>query len=239
MKLTSNKIILFTCFLILLHINVIAQIEGLWIVKKVLVGNEVMTPVAKWVKLEAGGTQLSGNGWLQHTFGTWNYDTSTSELSLFSEPGPVDEFGAFKVKYQGQHMTWERMEEGEKILVELERTEALPRSSADEMQGVWDLEKVTKQNEDITNQFDPEGKAYIFIRWDRIYVERTAGGERATGFWYINAHRPDLQLISYDKNIKDQTWRISFSDSKMTWTGLDEKNKNLVLTYERIKNFPK
>ncbi|MDX1940466.1 MAG: hypothetical protein SFU99_07935 [Saprospiraceae bacterium] len=178
------KSILFTYFLISLHINVIAQIEGLWIVKKVLVGNEVMTPVAKWVQLEAGGTQLSGNGWLQHTSGTWNYDTSTSELLLISEPGPEDEFGAFKIKYQGQEMTWERIE-------------ALPRSPADEMQGIWDLVKVVNNNADIIKQYDPDNKIYIFIRWDRIYVERTAEGERITGFWYINAHRPDLQLISH------------------------------------------
>jgi len=233
------KSILFTCFLILLHINVIAQIEGLWIVKKVQVGTEELTPVAKWVKLETDGTQLSGNGWLQHTFGTWNYDASTSELLFFSEPGPEDEFGAFKVKYQGQQMTWERLEEGEKVVVELERAKALPKSPADEIQGLWDLVKVSKQDEDITKQYDPEGKAYIFIRWDRIYVERTAIGMRETGFWHIDRHSPDLQLISHDKNKENEKWRVSFSDSKMVWVGLDEKNKNLVLAYERIKNFPK
>lgn len=239
MKPILYKSSLFIYFIIFSHSIMIAQPTGLWVVKKVTVGNAVMTPVAKWVKLEADGTQFSGNGWLQHTTGTWKFDSENSALSFTSEPGPEDEFGAFKIKYDAQHMTWERMEDGEKVVVILEKTDALPQSPADQIQGLWNLEKVVNKEEDITNQYDPNNKMYIFMRWDRIFVKRTSTEERIMGLWHINAHQPELQLISLDPQKENEKWRISFSDSEMTWTGLDKNNKDFILTYHKIKTFPK
>jgi len=239
MKNIHYKVILFTYCIVLLHIDVIAQIEGLWVVNKVQVGDQEMTPVAKWVKLEADGTQFSGNGWLQHTTGDWKLNTYTSELSFISNPGPADEFGAFKIQYDDQKMTWEREEEGQKVVVTLKRAAELPQSPADQIQGLWDLEKVIQKEQDITNNYDPNNKAYLFIRWDRLYIERTAEATRNTGFWYIDLHHPELQLISHNKSKEYKKWRISFDDSKMTWVGLDEDNKDLILIYSRINTFPK
>lgn len=229
----------FIYFILCLPVFLIAQIQGLWVVEKVTVGDQVMTPVAKWVRLDADGTQFSGNGWLQHTTGTWQLNEQTSELSFTSEPGPEDDFGAFKVKYDAQHMTWERMEEGEKVVVALVRTNALPQSPADQIQGLWDLDKVVNKNEDITRQYDPNDKIYVFMRWDRVVVKRTAAGEKVNGIWQINAHQPELQLVNYSNKDNNEKWRIAFSDHAMVWTGMDEDNKDLILTYHRIKVFPK
>lgn len=229
----------FIYFLLFLPVFLVAQVQGLWVVEKVTVGDRVMTPVAKWVRLDADGTQFSGNGWLQHTSGTWHLNAQTSELSFTSEPGPEDDFGAFKINYDAQHMTWERMEEGEKVFVELERTDALPQSPSDQIQGLWDLEKVVNKNKDITNQYDPNDKMYVFMRWDRVVVKRTATGERTYGIWQMNAHQPELQLLNCDTGNKNEKWRVAFSAATMTWTGMDEDNKDLILTYHKIKVFPK
>ena len=45
------------------------SIHGLWLVEKVEVGENSMTPVARWTKFNADRTQTSGNGWLQHSNG--------------------------------------------------------------------------------------------------------------------------------------------------------------------------
>ena len=46
-------------------------ILGLWVVKKVKMGDQEMTPIARWMRFNKDSTQTSGNGWLQHSEGSW------------------------------------------------------------------------------------------------------------------------------------------------------------------------
>jgi hypothetical protein len=69
-------------------------------------------------------------------------------------------------------MIWEREEDGLQVIVKLERTKALPKSTADILVGLWNLKEVLRNGQSEKSIFDPESKHYIFIRWDRIYVER-------------------------------------------------------------------
>ena len=59
-------------------------IEGLWIVKSVRVGEQEMTPNAKWARFNSDLAQESGNGWFQHSYGIWNLDPKTNELSFIN-----------------------------------------------------------------------------------------------------------------------------------------------------------
>jgi hypothetical protein len=34
-------------------------------------GNNEMTPIARWMRFNKDSTQTSGNGWLQHSEGSW------------------------------------------------------------------------------------------------------------------------------------------------------------------------
>lgn len=57
-----------------LPLSLKAQATGLWEVTKVIVGQEEMTPVAKWTQINKDGTFETGNGWLQNGNGTWTFD---------------------------------------------------------------------------------------------------------------------------------------------------------------------
>ena len=148
-----------------------AQVDGLWAVKSVMVGAEDKTPVARWFRLEHG-TQVSGNGWQQHSIGTYTWNKKTSELSFETVNEPRDEFGAFKLVRKGNTMTWTRKEEGVVVKVELELATTLPQSTADQIKGLWDLVAATRSGADVLKQADPEGNQFIFIRWDRMYVKQ-------------------------------------------------------------------
>ena len=68
------KITALSLFLLFLAFSANAQIEGLWKYDKVLVGEEVMTPVSKWSVFNADGTYISGNGWTQNESSFWDYN---------------------------------------------------------------------------------------------------------------------------------------------------------------------
>ena len=214
-----------------------AQVDGLWAVKSVMVGAEDKTPVARWFRLEHG-TQVSGNGWQQHSIGTYTWNKKTSELSFETVNEPRDEFGAFKLVRKGNTMTWTRKEEGVVVKVELELATTLPQSTADQIKGLWDLVAVTRSGADVLKQADPEGNQFIFIRWDRMYVKQLKADEQVRGYWFINAHRPELKFFSQGNEQDSETWTVSFDQNKLVLTGTSESVKDLVLVYSRMADFP-
>lgn len=58
------------------------KIEGLWVVKSVVVGNEENTPNARWARFNSDHTQESGNGRFQHLYGTWQLNPESNELFI-------------------------------------------------------------------------------------------------------------------------------------------------------------
>ena len=212
---------------------------GFWEVTEVTVGKEVKTPVAKWTKINLDGSYQSGNGWLQNSEGTWNFENSTRSYTPAETNGIIDPYGPFKVSFKNQNMIWEREEDGSPVIVTLRKAAALPRSTADKLVGVWDLANLTKNNSSEIEEYDPDDKHYIFIRWDRIYVERTPTGSRATGFWHIDGHKPEVTFISHDESQKHERWHVEVKDQELKMTGISETNKNVEKVYRRIKDFPK
>ena len=82
----------------LVGISVRAQPHiGFWRVDKVEVGQETMTPVAKWFRINQDGTYQSGNGWLQNSVGTWTFDKAKNLYVPTEKNGIVDLFGGFEV----------------------------------------------------------------------------------------------------------------------------------------------
>jgi len=235
-----KHLILFLIGYITVNLNVRAQdLTGLWEITVVTVGDEIMTPVAKWTRINDDGTFESGNGWSQNSVGTWQLEKGTAYLKLLAKNGIKDEFGPFSVMMTTSNdMSWQREEEGMNVVVSLERIEELPIAPADNLQGLWDLVEAVEDGESTLSTYDPDGKYYIFIRWDRIYVERTAKGQRSTGYWHINGHRPHLTLMSHDKSENAKSWRIEVSDSKLTMTGISDSNKDLMLVFNRLQVFP-
>jgi hypothetical protein len=215
-----------------------AQPTGFWEVTKVSMGDREMTPIAKWSRINEDGTFQSGNGWLQNSAGTWKFDKSESIFIPFETNGIRDPFGGFKVKLSGDRMTWEREEEGALVTVTWTRIESLPMAPADQLKGLWDLKSASKDGIDIQSDMDPDNNYNIHIRWDRLYIERSSNG-KSTGYWFINAHYPELTLMNHDAENKPiQSWMISFENDHMVWTGNSDSNRNTTLTFERLNKFP-
>jgi hypothetical protein len=214
------------------------SIVGFWEVKEVKVGDKIMTPVAKWTRINEDGTYQSGNGWLQNAEGTWSLDKETNTFLPVEKNGIKDPSGPFQVNLSVNKMIWEREEEGMVVTVILEPIEKLPKSTADELIGLWDLKDVMKNGESKKASFDPHDKHYIFIRWDRIYVEQTPQGENISGYWYINGHRPEITLLSHSANKIPESWMVSVNDNELLLTGISDSNKGVENIYSRIHEFP-
>ena len=202
-----------------------AQVEGLWVVQSVRVGDESMTPVAKWTRILPDHTYQAGNGWLQNDAGTWTFDISSSLFLPLSTDGLEDPFGPFAVSFREGEMLWERLEEGARVAVRWKPVEALPLATADRVTGLWALQG---QDSDAET---------LFLRWDRIYV-RTVDGVRRTGYWFLNAHRPELELIPHDDCTEGRKWTVTFGEDGMRWDGNSPENKSESLSFRRLQAFP-
>lgn len=217
---------------------VVIPVDGFWLVTKVTVGGKELTPVARWFKINEG-KQVSGNGWTQHSFGTYKYDKKTSEMTFLTANEPADEFGAFKVERKGPLMTWTRTEEGEVVVVDLKPITEIPNSPADNAKGLWVLESALDRDANITKQLDPDHKYFLFIRWDRKYVRQINAHERISGYWFFDAHRPEITFISENREQEDEKWMVTIEGQKMTMKGSSENVQSMVMTYLRATDFPK
>ena len=216
-----------------------STVEGLWMIKNVHVSNRDLTPVAKWTHIKADGTYESGNGWMKHSEGRWTFNDSGKTFLAEENNGIIDPYGAFTVSFEGKRMRWVRTEEGHKVTVTLARIPEIPPSPADRIQGLWDLVQVRENDKDVTQTYDSQNKQYFYITWDRKYMKRTPGGERQTGYWYMNAHKPELTLMNLTGEQKALSWEVKFSsDQMMTMTGISDKNREQVLVYKRLRSFP-
>lgn len=215
------------------------NIVGLWKINEVKVGTKKMTPVAKWTKINKDGTYQSGNGWLQNSEGNWTFDTKRNLYAPKEKNGIIDEFGPFTVEFTKKGMTWLREEEGIIVTVSLKRINKLPKATSDKLIGLWSLETYTKNGSDITNTFDPDKKHYIFIRWDRIYIDRTPKEKRSTGYWHIHGHKPEITFLPHSKDEKVKSWKVVVTEASLKLMGLSDSNKSTEKIYKRIHQFPK
>lgn len=213
-------------------------ITGLWLIENVRVGDQQMTPVAKWTRIHEDGSFESGNGWLQNSAGTWTYDETAGTYAPEDPLGLEDPFGPFSVRFEGETMIWQREEEEMPVTITLTKINELPKAPADQVQGLWDLDAITQDETDITATYDPDNRNYLFFRWDRIYIARTPQGERATGYWHMNGHRPEVTLLPHSADIEPQSWRVEADDQELTLTGISDSNTGRTLVFKRISRFP-
>lgn len=195
------------------------QITGLWEVTKVDVGQETMTPVARWFQLNEDKTMQSGNGGIHHSRGTYVITPDNSVLIFTDEYGKTDPYGAFRVTLASDKMIWERMEDGQFVTVNLEKTDNFPKGPWDQAIGNWKLVEST-EHEEVADQG-------IFLRWDREYrAQNGLLGDNDRGIWQIAAQHPQLRLVSFNDELPDQVYNISFfKDYRMIWASNDESVK--------------
>jgi hypothetical protein len=213
------------------------NVPGLWKVLTVEVNGSDKTPVAKWTRINDDGSFQSGNGWLQNSEGTWTFDESDKTYLPVETIGMDDPYGPFAVSLSGDTMIWKRQEDGEQIQVTLKRTVRLPKSTADMLTGIWDLQGVNSGS--AGSLYGLQDTRYIFIRWDRIYVQGRIDGKRESGYWHINGHKPEITLISHLNDKKTSRWTVEVSDMDLKLTGIEDHNSGVVVTLKRVRDFPK
>ena len=208
-------------------------IEGLWIVKSVTVGEDEMTPNGRWMRFNSDFTQESGNGWLQHSVGKWKLEPG-NHLTIININGLDDLNDPFKVTLSNNEMIWERMEEGQTIIVILERTLQLPSTSGDKLLGLWKLEEAVGNGSYFSNSKVTDD--YLFFRWDKRFVIGTENG-RVNGVYNVHGHKPEVELIPYGTQYQRDFWKIDFDEKSLT---LKLLNTDSIVTrkFIRIHNFP-
>lgn len=219
---------IFMCFSCVQEDQFPLKINGLWEVKKVRIEKEEMTPVARWMKFNADSTQTSGNGWLQHSIGTWSLNDK-KQLTVSNSNGLLDESEPFLVDLQKDKMTWSRVEEGQNVQVFLERIAKIPTSDGNKLMGLWRLEK-----EKPTNDTDNSKIKTIYLSWDSRFIKQYKFGKKEYGIYKIHGHKPELQMVSYGESPEFKFYKFSISDDKLTLINTETKTK---LIYSRIHKF--
>ena len=206
-----------------------AKISGLWLIEKVQVGMEEMTPVARWTHLQKSQSQTSGNGWQQHTIGSWSYDPARRQITITSEKGLKDEFDSFSIIDIDRHrMVWAREENGEDITVRLKRINEIPVAPMDNLLGAW---RLTNNVENI-----PQAKSmtHLFFRWDRLLLVYDAEQKRKYSMYRPFSHAPTIQIIHYEDPLRLEEWRYSFENTGALLLEQYSKNDTVQLTFCRI-----
>jgi len=176
---------LFLILTLLLPIFTQAQIEGLWIVTKVQVGEETPTPVAKWFDLKADGKLLSGNGGIINTRGNWSQEKD--QLLFQNERGQANPAGPFQIQKEENTMTWTWEEEGMLVTIHLQANQSLPKASWDYLYGNWQIAEVWRDGKLQSQLPDADQPLSLFFRWDHQYTVRNASDDNllSPGIWQV------------------------------------------------------
>jgi len=225
-----GKLILVAMGLFIAQFSSIGQdVVGLWQVEEVQVGDEKMTPIARWMKFNKDGTQESGNGWLKHSEGTYTYNSEQSTLETVNSNGILDESPPFKVNFQESHMIWNRMEDGQKVEVRLNPIETLPTSPANQLLGLWEI------NQSEGNTIGQE-QGTFFIRWDNMFVYTHPSGEKKYGVYKCHGHKNEIELVYYGDDCRREWWMYSHEDEGLKL--VQTKDENQFYKLKRINQFP-
>lgn len=213
-----------------------STIEGLWIVKSVKIGEEEMTPNARWIRFNSNLTQESGNGRFQHSYGIWKLNSESKELSIENSNGVNDLNEPFKILVNQNEMIWERTEEGQHIKITLVRSSNLPETYGDKILGLWNLESMIGSGNYFEQSDKKETNDYIFFGWDKRFVIDSEKG-RINGVYNVHGHRPEVELIPYVDQLKRDFWEIQFEEDHITLKLLDS-DKIITRKFRRIHKFP-
>lgn len=232
----TRTLLIFVAGLCIASMAPAQSVVGLWNVTNVAVGDENMTPVAKWFKFTEDGAATGGNGWTQNAIGTYAYDEKTNQLSATNRLSIKDDLGPFKVSFSSDTMKWARQEEGMEVVVTLIPTKEWSPAPADLVKGLWALIRAEDTNGHEMEDYDTEGKQYLFIRPDMRFRMRLPDESLLNGFWHMDGHRPIITLINYDRSVENQVFHVSMNEGTMTMRSQD--NAGRVYYYSRIHEFP-
>jgi hypothetical protein len=207
------------------------SIEGLWIVESVKMGDKTMTPNARWMRFHKDFTQVSGNGWFQHSFGTYKLDQETKELSVTNTNGTNDKSGPFVINISRDTMTWKRLENNMNVVVQLKRAHKLPTTYGDQLLGLWKLDNLEGKG-----SFFNSSNGFLFLRWDKRFEIASDIG-RFSGVYNAHGHKSEVEFIPYGDNLKRSFWKVAFKENQIDLTLLNS-DSTVTRSFTRIHDFP-
>lgn len=205
-----------------------SKIDGLWEVKKVKIGDQEMTPVARWMRFNADSTQTSGNGWLQHSIGSWSLNDK-NQLTVHNSNGLADNYEPFSIVLKEDNMIWSREEEGQNVQVFLKRIVKIPASDGNKLMGLWKLENIKPTKDEI----QPKLKT-IYISWDNRFIKQFVSGKKEYGIYKIHGHKPELQMVNYGEKPEFEFYNFTMDGNKLILKSTDNKKE---FNFSRIHQF--
>lgn len=209
-------------------------IEGMWLVKSVKVGEDEITPNSRWMKFNSNFTQQSGNGWQQHSIGTWKLDQNSHELTIHNTNGLDDLNEPFRITLSENDMIWKRKEENKAVEIRLEKIQQLPPTLGDQLLGLWKLENTIGSTNYFPRSKDTE--SFLFFRWDKRFVIGSASG-RKNGVYNVHGHKPEVELIPYNKQLERSFWNVQLKENTILLRLLNT-DSTVTRTFKRIHKFP-
>lgn len=209
---------------------------GLWEVSSVQMGDEQMTPQGRWVEFMENGKHNSGNGWIKHSEGKYDYNAAAKTIFMGNTFGIKDEYGPFTARIEGDQMFWTREEDGNEIKVSLRAIQSLPTTDMDLLQGLWKLETVSYDGVDLSKDNDPDGLRYLNLRWDKVFVDQGGPDGRLRGPYRIHAHMPEIEFVYYGDPVSINTYSYKVNEKRLVLS--NDENGALEMTYKRIHTFP-
>ena len=197
---------------------------GLWAISEVVVGEDTLTPIAKWIQINADLSYESGNGWTKNDQGRIDFDTLKQTIKPNSAIGLRDPFDDFDISFSDSKMFWTRMEEGMEVKVSFVKITEIPPGPADLVLGAW---KEVSEHGHVKNSL-------LYLRPDRHFLKQLKDGSQIRGYWQMHAHRPELTLIPVDKTIENYSYMVQFKSG--VFTLLENKEKGQTLTLERVRS---
>jgi hypothetical protein len=206
------------------------EFVGLWQIQKVEVGSQEMTPIAKWSRINEDHTHESGNGWYQHSIGTWNYNSENKKIDLVNTNGLKDEFGAFSILIStDQEMIWSRQEGEDTVILSFKRIDKIPQSPSNKLLGVWKLKTEVKES------VDP----YLFFRWDQILIDQQKVNEKKYAIYKTHGHKQELQIIYYEDPLRQENWNYQFDSNNHLILENNNTKEGKKLEFEKIDYIPR
>lgn len=214
------------------------QINGLWLVKKVTMGNEEMiTPALNWMQFNTDSTHAFGNGWLQNSFGSWTFQKKSKILTIKNDIGFSDYTNPMKIALSEKNMTCKLKVDEMEITVFFERIDKLPTSEANKLYGLWKIDSTFINSKDVSDSLNPDKKAMLFLRWDNNFEIRNYPEGEKYGIFKTQAFRQQLEMVNYSRRSpKFQFYDFIVDDEKLQLKSKDEKT---VLKLSRIDQFLK
>lgn len=214
------------------------KIHGLWIVKALKFTNEDLTINKKWFRFEADSTQTSGNGWQQHTTGSWSYQKESNRITIKNDNNFNDflEYkNPFKVTFDKNRMTLQGTDRGEDVTIVLERATKLPTTEANKLLGLWKFDSIFVDDKEVSDSLNPTKKGMIYLGSENNYTLYNYPEGEKYGVFKTHSMRNQIDLINSSKTPAYQYYKFSLEDDNLT---LKSTNSNKEITLTRIHQFP-